>query len=702
MKRTRIPKLFRKPVSKKKLEKKILRRIHIEKEKRYLRDLLEEDDRGKYYIPPDRELTQEDIKRLKNIAKGVKKNKGILTTWKAGIVGVIIVAVVGFNLFFKNRLIERAAERGLESVFNAAVDIEGTDFSLIRGTIGFDHLTIADEDRPMRNLIELGRTRLDLDVGRALSRKVIFDEIACREIRFDTPRSVSGALPGSAADSEAAGEKQGGRLEELAEQAGAFALEVGRESAERLIAEYSESLTAPPLIEAAQERYIEMSLRWSGQVEQTDETVRDLRSRAAEIIETDITTLDTPKEIEAYLSRLNSLKETAEGTRGEVESAYAAFRSDLDYVRESTGKIAAAIEKDVAFLEEAVGSFTADAGGTIAAVAEPLIRERLGRIFTYGEKIVRIYNRLNAGDRRGKGRFSDRGRRGTNVSFPSVGYPSFLIKYFEVSTGSEGKEGYTRLRISDLTGEQDLWGKPAAAAFSASAAFGPGTDLLTGVIIDSRTGSEHLFDGTAAAEGIPLDITGGLEAISIRGIKAVSKTTFDLRLAPDLSGSGRLAAGLSGLEIDFTGGDSIVGNAVEEILTDIDTVVIDTAFDFRDGLIEKLSVTTNIDTLLADRIGSYLREQAERAAAEVEAAFREYIAVELETNEVLRGEIAEKGKELLEDIRSIEDLEQAIEKEKKALKDRARREVEKQTGELEDKAREQLEGLGDQLNLPSF
>ena len=733
MKQKSLPKLFRKPISEKKLQRKVLRRIHIEKEKQFLLSKLQRDDQGRYYLPgaagvPDgetpglagdtagagggdtggRELTKEDLKRLKAIAKAVRKNKGLLTAWKAGLVGVIVVAVIGFNLFFKNRLLERAAEQGLQRIFNAAVEIEGTDFSLIRGTIGFESFAAADEDRPMRNLIELGRTRLDLDVGRALSRKIIFDEITCREIRFDTPRTVSGALPGSGSDTAKDGGQSGGDvLGELAGEAGALGLEIGRESAERLIEKHEKGLKTLPLIDSVQARYTEMSTRWGRRTGETEDLVESFEARTADLLATDITTIDTPGEVESYLTELNTLKSEVEEARETVEEVYRDFTGDLEYVRTSSAEIAAAVEADIAYLAEALGTIGADAAGMIASVAEPVIRERLGRYYRAAEKALRIYTRL-AGDekeagRRGRIRLTDRGRRGTRVSFPTVGYPAFLIKHFEVSAGADGESGFSEFILRDLTGDHETWGRPTTAGFTTSSLFGAGgTELMCGIIVDSRGTAEYLLDSTAAVRGIPLAVSGGLEPISISSFGAASDTTFGLDIAPDMSGRGSLGMELSGLDIVFSDTAPVIRDVLVGLLDDIETLTLNASFAFAEGSITDLTISTDIDRILQERIGSYLREQAERAAAEVEAAFRSYIEDELETNEALRGEIAEKGGEILSDVRSIEDLERLIEKEKQALRDRARREVEKGTGELEDKAREQLEGLGNQLNLPSF
>jgi type I site-specific restriction-modification system R (restriction) subunit len=150
----------------------------------------------------------------------------------------------------------------------------------------------------------------------------------------------------------------------------------------------------------------------------------------------------------------------------------------------------------------------------------------------------------------------------------------------------------------------------------------------------------------------------------------------------------------------------MVGEAISEILGSTDSVRITVSFGFADGAINRMKITTDIDEQLNDRIGEYALEQADKAAAEIESAFYDYIDEELEASDMLSDEISQQGREIVENIRNAEDLETAIEEQieeqQAALKSRAQEEVEKQTEELKEKAKEGLEGLGEDLKLPGF
>jgi len=699
MKKTKVPKLFKKPLSEKKLNRKILRRIHVESERKFLNSKLEKREGDLFYLPE--ELSKEDLKHLRKIAKAVKKNRGVLVGWKAAIILVLILGISGFNFFLKNRLFETAAENALENIFNGAADMEEPRLSLLQGTVTFSHLTLADEDRPMRNLIELGDTVLSLDMPRVLSRRIIINEVSCKEIQFGTERAISGALPDR--DPEEGSEEPGKSSGNAVEEVKTLSLEIGRQSAENLIDQYRESLRSPELIESVREQYTDMNERWVQRIEQSDSRMETLEAQSQDVLSTDISSIDTVTEIESYLGKLDTLQSSIRDTRSFLDQTYSEYQADTASIRDTRGAIDTAIEEDIDFLKDAVGSFRSDAAGMISSTARPILREKLGKIYIYGEKVLKIYNRLQNGSEKKQSRFADKGRRGTTVSFPYRDYPSFLIKKFEISSGASKSSDFTELLISDITGDQETWGKPATATFSGSPPVGgTRTPLRSELSIDTRDSAEFFMESNTDIAELPVQISEGLNTLSIASMQAVSDNSIQLSLKPDLSGEGSANILLSGMEITYSDTESIVGNALSQILRDIDSAVIEADFGFADGTLTDLKVRSDLDQLLGERLGEYAREQADQAAEEAEKLFYDYIEDELAANESLNREISRQGSELIDDIRATESLETAIEERKEALKAKAQAEVEQKAKELKDQAKDKLEDIGKDLKLPGF
>ena len=192
-KSVKLPKMFRKPIPKKRFEKKILRRIYLAKERDFLLSLAKQDEQERYVISG--ELSKAEAKHLATLAKSIRKNRGLVTGWKAAILAVIIGSLLVFNFLFKDRLAEAGMEAALENVFRARAEAEGVHLSLFRGSLSFESLSVADRDKPMENLFELSRSELRVNIWELLKKRLVIERAVCSGIRLGTPRDSSGALP---------------------------------------------------------------------------------------------------------------------------------------------------------------------------------------------------------------------------------------------------------------------------------------------------------------------------------------------------------------------------------------------------------------------------------------------------------------------------------------------------------------------------
>ncbi len=698
----KLPKIFRKPLSKAQLHKKVLKKIYIESEREFLNSKLELDQAGNYFIDPDK-LEKADFKRLRSLAKSIKKNRGLIVGWKAAILVLILAVILGFNLLLKDRLIEQAAEKYLQQVFKAKVDLQGPQVRLLAGTVSFDRLIIADARQPMRNLSEIGASTVSIDTGRLLSRKLIINEISCREIQFHTARETSGALEAAELDTAVSGPDDSGAEAEkepgAVAQMGALGLEIGTESAQNLIDSYKASLESPTLIETTTNRYRESRQSWEARAESVDDKVEAVRNRSEQVLETDVSSIDSIGKAKDYLEQLQSLKKSVQSARDEAESTYDEFQSDTRYISRSREAIETAIEKDVEFLEEAVGSFSTDSLKIIAETAKPILREKFGTIFDYGERIASTHSQLKSTSTQKKSKFEDGNRRGTMVRFPMRKYPKFLLKHFEVSAGQESSSNFSEFIVRNITGDQEVLGEPTTVIFSTA----PETRRLSSnLTIDSRESSDHLLQGTTTLELFPLEMAEGLDKISINSLNAQTDTDIEVFMQPDLSGRGKALVKLYEMDISFQQADSELDRAIQTVLGGIETTELSLDFEFSDGNISSISVESELDTLLSARVADYARQRAEEAAAQMEDALYEYIDEELSTNEALSEDLRSVGQDLRNDIQAAESLEQLVEKEQQKVEAEIRKIQDEVTDQVKDQAGDALEDLGNELDLPGF
>ena len=93
-KKMKSPGVFRKPVSRKKWEKKFINKIYLPDDRKFLESLLAEEG-GKVRINTEG-MSKKDLKRLKELGKVIKKNRKKISF----ILTLIIVLLVGGTLFF--------------------------------------------------------------------------------------------------------------------------------------------------------------------------------------------------------------------------------------------------------------------------------------------------------------------------------------------------------------------------------------------------------------------------------------------------------------------------------------------------------------------------------------------------------------------------------------------------------------------------
>ncbi|RPJ05082.1 MAG: hypothetical protein EHM28_12825, partial [Spirochaetaceae bacterium] len=217
----KLPKPLNRKYSDKTFQQKVVKKIYLKEYKTFLQETLRQDASGTLALKKD--LTKKDASKLKKIAKTVKSNTGFVQKGKLLIIGLVVLVIVLFSVLFKDMIAEMAAEAGLQAAFGAKADITGMRFQIFQGRVSFGHCEVANKEKPMTNLFELGTTELKVDIIELLKGNVILDNIECQEIQWGTARKTSGALPGAAVAAQPAAESQpdsSGGLADIGAKAG--------------------------------------------------------------------------------------------------------------------------------------------------------------------------------------------------------------------------------------------------------------------------------------------------------------------------------------------------------------------------------------------------------------------------------------------------------------------------------------------------
>jgi len=110
----------------------------------------------------------------------------------------------------------------------------------------------------------------------------------------------------------------------------------------------------------------------------------------------------------------------------------------------------------------------------------------------------------------------------------------------------------------------------------------------------------------------------------------------------------------------------------------------------RSGL-ETVKVLSDLDDILSDRIGGYIKDKADDTEEELRVSLEEYLSSSLEENEILQSSLAALDVKSLDQISSVNDLENQV--------GEIKTDAENKT---QDEATKLLDQVTDKIKLPGF
>ena len=683
----KVPKLFKTEIPERRFRKKILGRTYIESERDFLLQLYGRGPDGRYRRTPD--LSVEDAARLKQLARSIKKNKGVVRTGKVSLIAVLVAAVLVFNFAFKNRLLERALERGLEAVFSARAEVGELDFRIFSGRLFFAHLSVADRQQPLRNLFELGPTELDLNTNALLKGRVVVSNLETREIRWHTPRQSSGALPGDR-DAEQAG---GGSA---ADRRG-FSLDLGSLDAKALIDDQLAKLRSPVLITEMNLRLQALQEPWQGTVEQGRSDVEELAGRIDGVRAIDVSSLDTVPELQQAVTAIGQAAAVLKRVGDDLQAADRRIQQDRREIASARREFQAAVDADVAYLYSFSDLSSGELKNLVSGLAAGYLQQSLGRYYGYARAAGGYAEKLIAGrrEKREVPEKINRLQRGVDIPFTAVEYPRFLLENAGVSVhGAQGDSKVIRGSLRNLSSNPDLVDGPLTFTFLRS----DGEEKLSvDGVLDSRERREEDLRLGLQVEGFTFQLTEGLEDLGLSSLTA----RYRLRTEFSRARGGNTAEGQGLLELydlvlQPAAGQNRLGTVLYETLGSLSRVEV--AFDYTVESAEPARVAARSD---ADgQLARALEERFTEISAQYEDRLREELtarmASQIRENETLSGALAD----LVE--RSDGNLADAAAYE--AVLAQKRAEVEKRIADTQkqatDAVKSQLESQLEKLPLP--
>ena len=618
------PWAFKKPIKKNKLDKKYAKYIEHPQDKQFLYSCFElkEDN---YIFRGD--LTKDDVKKLKKLLKVVKENrKGPVKLVPIIFAASITAAVILFFAIFANPLLERAMEIGFEAAFEARSNVDNLRLSLVPLRIAIGGITVANRDKPMTNLFQMGKTEIRIKTQAILRGKVYIEEIRADSIRFGTERKVSGSLPGKPPR-----EKKEKVEKEKSDEPPLVDLK--NFDAMALLNQEFDKLSTPKLYDEAISFYDETSTKYKAQVESSSAKVKELRSVTDPLLKISVNDMRDVQTIRSTIDKITTAVNTVQSAANDITTVANNIESDINKARRMESNARNALTSDINHLK----SYIDPGSGAAFAAVEPFIREALSgaanQYLDYGIMALQVLDELKA-QSANKPKKKEKPKKepkvvfkGRDVIFPTVTYPAFylgvLASDFTIDTWNWSFDLRNISSDPDLTYRLDN-NKPAITLdFGAKEETGNLRNVIFNGKADIRTESRERFNAVVTGKGFPVNLGEQLGGLGVGGLKGTSEFTVKMVGQPDggFTGGGDIRINQAAL----VNPNGTIAEAMDVAIKQAGNINLGMQYIHKINQNDEFKITSNIADLFAKALRSIAEAYVKKAVADIEKALREKI-----------------------------------------------------------------------------
>ena len=762
-KKSKLPSLFKKKYSEKKLNRKVLKKLYIPEDKKFIKGLFvqEESDNpkkpGKFVIPNDRLFDKKEMKRIKSLAKQIKTQKGRVKFLPLIASLSFIVIVVGLFIATKNVFLTKVVKNLCENQFEARCDIGKLDLKLLDSSFTVKDFEIANKNEPMKNLFSFDSLIIDFDLTQLLKAKFVADELSINEMAVGSDRTYDGTLPEYKlnkirAKKEKKAKKRAEKQEQLQQSLTNATDKVKTNVTDSIInifetfnpksimeRSYAQMIT-PVVAKKIQDETIVLINKWKETPDRVMKQVQNVQQSAENVINFDYNSIkDDPRKIKDMLVTIDNAIKSIDSVKVETENILAEMESDFSTVQELGEDIQDALTHDADVAQSEIDKLTSFKlptgqeflsstidiyGYELLGKYYPYVKQGVDKLLVLKDSQVPTKKVPKLPKKEKKEKKEVKRAAGRNIYFVKDRNPKFWIKKVAAS-------GFNMsLTVTDIANDMNKTGVPTKANFTMDY-----KELTHGgnVVVDIRTDTpnplvyaEYTCDGASFAHsdnipGVP-QIKSGANykcAASVTQDKAfvlsgladlydmsLSTPAFEPAYIFDIYNSilGRFDSAKVGLDIKI-GGDGILQLHAN---SDLDQKI---AAAFKEEIEARLKV---IKENLEKELGTHIKAFADKAQGvvnqfnEIEKKIRasEEKLKNLESQiEAKRNEFTNKMEAAQQKVQDdIENklAEEAAKREEKRrqAEEELRKKSEERKQAAEEKAEEALKGMFGGLKRP--
>lgn len=363
----KLPGIFKKVYPQKKLETKIYKKIFISADLELIKSLFEPHPQklGSLFIPRDKQIPKKQLKKLKSIAKEIKRQKPSFKLVPFAATAGIIAATAILFITFKNVVAKKAITGAMQAAFGAKTELSSVNIELLGGSITIKNLQQANKNSPMKNLFQAEKIEISFNLTEALRGKFDAENIELSGFEVNTERKASGELH----------KKQKKQKEKKTKSESSFdfsqkkneALNAAKNSIQEVFAEYNPqniikdlegNLKSPETAKQVQAEAEALVSKWKNKPEELETQVKDFDSSVRTVLDTDWGNINDIAKLKQAVENVNSAMEKSKSLTKNIQSAASDVKSDSKKISGLSSQVKNAIASDNALINSQLSKIT--------------------------------------------------------------------------------------------------------------------------------------------------------------------------------------------------------------------------------------------------------------------------------------------------------------------------------------------------------
>jgi len=683
--KVKIPKLFKKTFTEGGFRKKILSKLYIHEYRNFMNNVFIKDESGNYRLKEN--PSKKEMRTLKKIAKSIKSNTGYILRGRIALILILLGGIIFFNIVFKDKLIERAAEKGLERIFETRADIKGLKLKVFNASVYFKSLEVADSEDPFRNLFEMGKTEINLNLYQMLRGKVILNNIEFQEIQWGTKRTTSGALPGR--------KIKIGEEEEVKRKSFAITFLRNTDSiVSEIIKKEMGNIKSLNLIKELPEDYIELKDKWSNKIKNHSDEVDDLKEVIKPVSNIKIDKINTLDNALSAYKKVETTYNEIKSVESNLKKSHEEFKNDLNKVKNDKDRVENTIKTDYEYLSSFIIS-PEKRKSISSAILEGFLHKYLGRVC---ERIKRWYYYFDKLKPLTERKFKRRERiraEGRNVTFPSVGFPRFWLKNAGFSIGSWEKRDIYEINAKDITSDHDLIDKPTAFSILK---LEEKKEIKWSGLIDGRRKKQKVAEFKLDMRNMPFNLSEGIKSLNIESMDCNYNMEGGISFDSLNRAGGTFAITLFDIKLDLSDKNDLIARNLKEVLSK-NPVDIKVGYTVSEDGDYKMSINSNLDELISGIVNKLAREGISEAKKKLKEKLNELLNPYFKKYEEKYKGFLGLEEDFNGNLMDLNNYRKIIDDKKKELESRIEELKKELTKKVEEKVKEEIDNLLDKFKF---